>query len=291
MTTVSQLIDQCSGMLHSYTGTVEATTFLTASLDASSIGIQVGHPQRLLQGIIEVGDELMWVSDQGSTSVTLFPTGRGVMNTTPAAHAINTRVTNDPLIPRQRIFEELQATVRQLHDLYQVKTTEITSSPVQTTYEVPAGVDKILKVQYEVIGASKEWLSVNGYHLDQNADTATGKALVIHQCIQSGRRVQITYAATLPVPAATTDDLETLGVPGELHDILRYGACWRTIQMMAPARMNLRTVEAQVDAQGVTPDSITNVAKQFFQMFALRRDEERKNLLDKYPMRKHYVKG
>lgn len=290
MTTVSQLIDQCSSMLHSYTGTVEATTFLTGSLDATSVVASVAHPQRLRQGIIEVDDELMWVSDQGSDSVTLFPTGRGVMGSVAAAHAINTRVTNDPLIPRVRIFEELKAVIRQLNDLYQVKTAEVTSSPVQTTYSVPADIDRILKVQYEVIGPSKEWLSINGYHLDPNADTVTGKALVIHQCIQSGRRIQITYAKALPVPAATTDDLETIGLAPELHDVLRYGTCWRTIQMMAPARMNLRSIEAQTDAQGVTPDSITNVAKQFFSMFALRRDEERKRLLDKYPMRKHYVR-
>lgn len=290
MTTVSQLIDQCSQMLHSYTGTVEATTFLTGSLDSTAVVASVAHPQRLRQGIIEVDDELMWVSDQGPDSVTLFPTGRGVMGSVAAAHAINARVTNDPLIPRVRIFEELKATIRQLNDLYQVKTTEVTSSPVQTTYSVPADIDRILKVQYEVIGPSKEWLSINGYHLDPNADTVTGKALVIHQCIQSGRRIQITYAKALPVPAATTDDLEAIGLAAELHDVLRYGACWRTIQMMAPARMNLRSIEAQTDAQGVTPDSITNVAKQFFQMFALRRDEERKRLLDKYPMRKHYVR-
>lgn len=290
MTTVSELIDQCSSMLHSYTGTVEATTFLTASLDSADITVSVAHPQRLRQGIIEVGDELMWVSDQGPDSVTLFPTGRGVMGSAAVAHPINTRVTNDPLIPRVRIFEELKATIRQLNDLYQVKTTEVVSSPIETTYEVPADVDRILKVQYELIGPSKEWLSVNAYHLDQNADTASGKALVIHSCIQSGVRIQVTYAGKLPVPAATTDDMESLGLAPEIHDVLRYGACWRTIQMMAPARMNLRTIEAQTDAQGVTPDSITNVAKQFFQMFALRREEERKALLDKYPMRKHYVR-
>lgn len=160
---------------------------------------------------------------------------------------------------------------------------------MQTTFEVPAEVDRILKVQYEALGGSQEWISVNAYQLDQNADTATGKALVIHSCIASGRRVQVTYACALPVPTSVTQDLETLGIPAELHDVLRYGACWRTIQMMAPARMNLRTIEAQTDAQGVTPDSITNVAKQFFQMFAMRREEERKRLLDKYPMRKHYV--
>jgi hypothetical protein len=202
---------------------------------------------------------------------------------------VGTRVTNDPLIPRVRIYDELKATIRQLQDLYQVKTYSFISSPVQTTYEIPADIRKILKVQYEVIGPSQEWLSVNAYHMDPNANTATGNAIVVHSCIQPGRTIQVTYAADLPVPASTNDDLETIGIPPELHDVLRYGACWRAIQMLAPARMNLRSIEAQTDAAGVTPDSITNVAKQFYSMFALRREEERKRLLDKYPLRKHYV--
>ncbi len=290
MTTVSQLIDQCSSMLHSNTGVIEATTFLTASLDTDDVEVQVQHPNRLLQGIIEVDDELMWVSDQGPTSVTLFPTGRGVMGSTPVAHSINSRVTNDPLIPRQRIFEEIKSTIRQLSDLYVVKTTEITSSSIQNTFEVPVTVDRILKVQWETIGPSREWMSVNNYQLDSNADFPSGKALVIHNHVQSGRRIQVTYAGRLSVPAATTDDLETIGIAPELHDVIKYGAAWRTIQMMAPARMNPRAVESQTNAKTATPDVISKLAKDFFQMFQLRREEERKNLLDKYPMRKHYVR-
>lgn len=294
MTTVAQLIDSCSGMLHSYTGTIEATTFLTQSLSPTDTAVPVQHPTRLLQGIIEIDDELMFVSDVGDASATLFPQGRGYQNTTAVSHPINSMVTNDPLIPRARIFEEIQATIRQLSDLFQVKTATVTSSAVVNTYPLPADCRQVLQVQYQSVGPSNEWPSVYRWTHDFNADATTfptGKSITIDDCLGvPGQPLQITYAADLGVPAATTDSLETLGIPPEMHDILRYGACGRAVQVLAPGRLNIRSVEAQTLAQGVTVDSVTKVAQQFFALFQERREEERKRLKLMYPPRKHQVR-
>lgn len=290
MTTVAQLIDQCSDMLHSYTATTEAATFLTQSIDADDVAFTVAHPTRLKQGFIEIGEELMRVVAGGTDSVTLFPDGRGANGSLAVAHPVNTRVTNDPLIPRVRLFDEVKATVRQLKELFAEKTFEFLYMPTQTTYEVPADCRRILRVEYQEIGPSQEWIAVYKYKLDPTADTVTGKSLSVWSDVYPGRRVQVVYAADLPVPATTTVDLETSGIPFEMHDLIRFGVCWRAVQMLAPGRMNLRSIEAQTDAAGVDPNSITNVAKQFLGMFQLRRDEERQRLLDRYPVRKHLVR-
>ena len=293
MTTVAQLIDQCSGMLHSYTGTIEATTFLTQSIDASDTAIPVQHPTRLLQGIIEVGEELMFVSDVGDASATLFPTGRGYQNTTAVAHSINSMVTNDPLIPRARIFDEMKAVIRQCSELFVVKTTTLTNSPVVNTYGIPADCRRILKIQYQAVGPTEEWPSVYQWTQDWNADTVsfpTGKSVTIDSPMFPGASIQVTYAADLPVPTSVTDDLDTIGIPPEMHDMLRYGTCWRTVQMLAPSRLNLRSVESQTLANGVTPDSVVKVAQLFFGDFQLRREEEGKRLKLMYPPRKHSVR-
>jgi hypothetical protein len=102
--------------------------------------------------------------------------------------------------------------------------------------------------------------------------------------------VQIVYAADLSVPTTTTADLEVSGIPAEWHDIIRYGVCWRAVQTLPVGRLNLRSIEAQTNADNVTPAVISEISKQFAQMFALRRDEERKRQLTKYPPRKHYVR-
>lgn len=291
MTTVSQLIDDCSGMLHAYTGELEATTWLTQPVDAAQTELQVQHPNRLRQGIIEVDDELMWLSDAGNTSVTLQPNGRGVMNTPAVPHAVTTQVKNDPLIPRARIFQEIQAVIRQMQpDLYAVKTYSFTVSPVQTTYEIPADVNKLLSVQHDVVGPTQEWLTMTAYWIDQNAATVSGKALTLRGVIDPGRTVQLVYAADLPVPASTLEDLEGSGIPAEMHDVIRYGACWRVVQTLPVGRLNLKSIPAQTNAENVTPAVISEISKQFAQMFQLRRQEERQRQLDKYPPRKHYVR-
>jgi hypothetical protein len=293
VTTVSQLIEQCSQSLHSYTGTVEQTTFLQQSIDVDDTTFSVAHPTRVLQGLIEIDDELMQVSDQGTTDVTLFPFGRGVNGTTAAAHAIGTKITTDPLVPRQRMFEEIVSTIRQCSDLYQVKTTALESSPVVSTYSLPADCRRVLKVQYATIGPSQEWPANRTWTVDTSADLTTfptGKSITIDGYIGvPGQGIQVTYAADLGVPATTADNLESLGIPPEMHEVLVLGACWRAVQKMAPAKLNARAVEDPT-TNGVSPTSIKEVAQQFFSLFTLRRQEEKKRLDLQNPPRPHRVR-
>lgn len=295
MTTVSQLLERCSQTLHSYTGTVESATFLTASCDADDLTLSVQHPTRILQGIIEVGDELMQVSDQGTTDITLFPFGRGVGGSTAAAHPINSKIVNDPLVPRVRLFEEIKAVLREVGggELFQVKIADLQAEVVNNTYPLPADCRRVLKIQWNVIGPSLEWPANRTWTVDSNADLSTfptGKSITIDGYVGlPGKGIQVTYAADLPVPAATTDDLETLGIPASMHDVLEFGACWRAIQKMAPAKLNARAVEDPT-TNGVSPSSIKDVAQQFFGLYVLRRDEEKKRLALAYPPRPHRVR-
>lgn len=292
MTTVDQFIDQESALLHSYTGIIEAATYLTSATDSSTLTIPVAHPSYITRGLVECGNELMHVDAVGDTSVSLMPFGRGAQNTPAVAHPLNAKVTNDPLFPRQRIFDAL---IRCLHnvqlDLYTVKTAPLFPYlTVRTSYEMPADTIRVLSVQYEVVGPTREWVNVTHWDLDHDADTTTTKALIIHEGIQAGRNIQVTYAGELPIPVAPTDDLETLGVPTWMHAVLLYGVAWEMVQFMEPARMQLRSVEARTQAAGVDVGAASNVAKQLYAMYQLRLDGARKRLLTTHPSPKHYTR-
>lgn len=292
MTTINQFIDQCSAMLHSYTGTLEANTYLTSSVTAIDTAIPVAHPSYVNRGLIEVDNELMHVDAVGDTSATLYPFGRGAQNTVALPHATNTRVTNDPIFPRARIFEALKRCIHNVQlDLYAVSTYEFTYSVVQTSYEIPADTIRVLGVQYEVIGPSQEWVNVNNWSVDMNADTATGKALIFRECIQPGRTVQVVYAAELPTPDVYTDDLDFMGIPEWMQSVLMYGTCWEIVQFMEPARLQLKSVEARTQAGAVDVGAASNVAKQLYAMYQLRLDNARKRLLTTHPAPKHYVRS
>lgn len=292
MPTVSNLIEQISALLHSFTGLVEPTSFLTSAITASDTVIPVGHPTRITQGLMEIDDELIHVNAVGSTSVSAMPGfGRGAQLSTAATHALNAKVVNDPQFPRVRIFEAMKRCIHQIQPLlFQVKTTTFTYTPVITTYEIPADVQTILKVQFEEIGSTKEWMNVPAWVVDHNGAFPSGKSLVLHSFVESGRTVQVTYAAPFVTPATVGDDLETTcKIPATMHDVLIYGSSWQLVQFLEPYRLQLRSVEQQARAQGVDVGGATKVAQQLFALYDLRKREERERLLLTHKPGKHFV--
>lgn len=291
MTTVDQFVDQASAMLHSYTGTMEAATFLTSAINSAATVIPIAHPSYITRGLIEVGNELLHVDSVGDASCTLYPFGRGAQNTVPVSHAANTKVLNDPMYPRQRIFEAMKRCLHNIQlDLFSVATTTFTNTPVVTQYELPAGMIRVLDVQYQLVGPSREWVNIRNWTLDHNADTATGKAIIIHELIQPGRTVQVTYAAELAVPETPSTDLEATGIPEWMQSVLLYGTCWEIVQFLDPARLQLRSVEARTQAADVQAGAASNVAKQLYAMYQLRLDAARKRLLTLHPSPKHHTR-
>lgn len=278
-------------MLHSYTGTLEANTYITAAIDASALTLSVAHPTYITRGLIEIGNELMHVDAVGEDSVTLFPFGRGAQNTVAIPHTENSRVINDPIYPRTRILEALKRCIHNVQlDLFRVSTATITNSPVVTQYELPADLVRVLGVQYQLVGPSQEWANIMHWSVDHNADTDTGKALVMHEMIQPGRSMQVTYAAELPIPETPSTDLEASGIPDWMQAVLLYGTCWEVVQFLDPARLQLKSVEARTQAAGVDVGAASNVAKQLYAMYQLRLDSARKRLLTTYPSPKHYTR-
>lgn len=291
MTTVDQFIDQVSAMLHSYTGTLEATTYLTEAISDSALTVPVGHPSYITRGLIEVGNELMHVDTVGETSALLMPFGRGAQNTTNIPHSINARVTNDPIFPRQRIFDAMTRCMHNVQlELFITKAHTFTYSTVRTSYEIPDDVIRVLGVQYEVVGPTREWVNVTHWDVDHNADTDSGKAIIIHECIQAGRTVQVIYAAELPIPVTPSTDLEAIGIPDWMQSVIVYGTAWELVQFMEPARMQLKSVEARTQSAGVDVGAASNVAKQLYAMYQLRLDGARKRLLTTHPSPKHYTR-
>lgn len=291
MTTISQMIDQVSAQMHSYTGTLESTTYLTSAITATDTTVPVQHPSFINRGLVEIGEELLHVQTVGETSAELMPFGRGVMNTQAVPHAANSRVTNDPFFPRQQIFDALKRCIHNVQlDLFMVKTATFLFSPVQTNYEMPSDMVRILSVQYQVVGPSQEWINIRNWDTDQNTDVTTGKSVIIHDWVQPGRTVQVVYAAELPIPETVSTDLESSGIPQWMQPVLLYGTCWEMVQFMEPQRLTLRSVEQRTQSQLDPAGAATNLAKQLYAMYQLRLEAARRRLLTTHPTPKHSVR-
>lgn len=295
LTTVSNLVTQISDHLHSFTGFQEAVTYLTSDITNVALTIPVGHPTRITQGLIEIEDELIHVSDVGSTSVSAFPGfGRGANGSTQGSHVTNKKVTNDPLFPRIKIFDAIVACVLQIQpDLFRVKTAALfPASAVATTYGIPADVDRVLSVKWESLGPSKEWIEVKNWSIDHTADVVkfpTGKTLIVHESMQPGRNVQVVYAAKFTNPSSFSDLLTDLGLTPSMFDVLLYGVSYRMIQFLEPSRLQLKSVEQQARAQGIDVGGASKIAQQLYALYEARKREERIQLLKTYPQAIHRV--
>lgn len=291
MSTASNLIDRCNSLMHSYTGVTEQVTYLTTAATSSDTTLLVKNFQRVTRGMIEVGDELMRVDEVTDSSVDLLPDGRGEAGSTAVSHPLNARVTVDPMFPRIRIFEAVKDTLRQVQpDLYAVKTTTLAFSPVVNTYELPADVDRVLRVHSELIGPTGEWMPVRNWRLDEKSTATSGKSLVITELIDPGTSIQVVYAAPLSVPTTTSVDLDATGVSPEIQEVVLYGACWRLSQFLEFQRLDLSSVEQQARSNGIDVGAATKVAQSLYAMFKERQAEERKRLLTLYPPMIHHAR-
>lgn len=294
MTTIAELIQQISFKLHGQTGIKEQLTYLTSAIDATATDLVVANGNQVHIGLIEVDSELMLVEAQDGNNVKLYPFGRGQEGTTAVAHAINAKVTNDPVFPTESIFKAIQEAILEISpDLFQVKKYEFPWNTTHVSYGLPADVDRVLQVSYDTPGPWKMWpkLSRWSYNSDASvADFTNGKSIEVYDGLIPGFNVQVTYAAPYTVPTTTSDTFASLGVQETMKDVIMFNVCWRLTQSLESSRLQIRSAESRSREEAVEAGAITNLARQFFAMYSQRFAEERRRLLTLHPAPVHWTR-
>lgn len=295
--TLRDLIDEVLNTLHGQTQTLEQLTWLTGDITDSDLSLMVDDAEQISRGLIEIDGELMWVAsaDRPSQTVTIAPFGRGFRDTEPAAHLTNAMVMNNPRFPRQAVMKAIQATLGALYpDVFQILTDESnTANPVVTTYGLPNNCDTVISVDWQTVGPTQLWKSVNRWTLEPNADPTafpTGKAINIFDSMFPGRTIKVSYIAP---PGGLDDEGATLsetGLADSVRDVLVYGACYRLLASSEGSRLQVSTVEQQGRDNAVSASDVLQASRYFFGLFqqALQREAER--LQKFYPTRSHLVR-
>jgi len=291
MTTFVQLVNQVHSLLHSYCGTQEQITALTASVDASVTSFSVTSGAAFSRGLIEIEDELIETDASDTSSIAAFPFGRGARGTTAAAHSSGVKVTYKPAFPRFEIKRAINQCIDQIYpQLYSVKSTTFTSVGSQATYPLPTDCDKPLKVIWETTGPSLYWQTVASWEFETNSQVANGNALTFHEYVQPGRTVKVVYIAKPSQFSADADTFAAKGIEESWLDVLLYGAAAKLVRFMDPARLSLNSVENLSRAQVVGVGDAGKVANQLYAMYQQRLNEERRRLLDLNPPQIHFTR-
>lgn len=269
------------------TSTLAAPT--TFSLDAEEIG----------SGIIEIGDELLWVNsyDRISKTATIPPYGRGFMGTTATTHDAGDRVIITPTFPRSSVKRAIQDTIRAIgSSIFAAKNTSFTYNSVVDTYAFTnLDIQNILRMSWEDIGSTKRWIPITRFTWDSSPDTATWGAgaqtvTINDRYIHAGRKINVTYAAAPSIlSTSSTDSFATqTGLSESVKDVIVLGASYRLLSFLDPARNALTSPQAdEIDTK--RPYSSGNTAtRALYQLYAARLAEEVQAQQQQYPPRIRY---
>lgn len=306
MTTLNEMIDEVLINLSGYTYQQDRSTYLTAAVttltspSSSPTILSLGSTDSVGKGIVEVDEELMWVTsfDRVSNTATIAPYGRGYLGTTAATHDVDAKVTISPIFPRHVVKRAINDTIRAMGtQLLVIGQASFVFNPSVTTYEVSDSqgslIENVLSLSWQDIGPSQEWIPVRRWSWDAKADTATwglnAQTITVGDYITAGRTVKVNYLKQPNAFSSTSDDfVTTTGFPITARDVVILGAAYRLLAYLDPARASQISPQAdEIDAKRAF-GSANSAARQIFALYQQRLNEEVKAFQGQFPTRVHY---
>lgn len=291
MTALGNLREEVYASLMGFVRVQEQSTYLTAPISDTAVNFAVSDAKPLSRGVIEVGDELMYVDrkDEVADTVTIPPYGRGYLGTTAVAHAAGERVTNNPRFPRNDITKAINRTISAMYpDVTSVKTTTFPFRTAVLRYALPVDADYIVSAEWMVPGPSDVFLPVGRWRADT---TATEVRIEVRDTnIVPGQNIRVTYAAK---PTALTDlsvAFTDSGFADSAQDIVVYGACSRLLGYTESARLQSESIESSDHNSLVPPGSTLNAGRYFYQLYKQRLAEEQRRQQLRFPIRMHMAR-
>lgn len=286
---VDTLVEEVLGEATGHTIDVGQMSWLASSMDASQTTMSVDTSgTRLSRGIVEVGDELVFVAsiNQDTGEATLAPFGRGYMGTDAQSHPQNERVTMTPRFPRKRILDAMNDVLRSTFpSIFAVTTTTFqVAGGGRISYELPAAVDRVLRVEVSTVGPSNDWETADRWFFNRNAVTTafpSGRSLDLYEYQVPGRTVQVTYAkqpAALTLAGVFTDS----GLRESAWPCILYGTLHRLLTGAVAGESGSESVQAATKNRQHRSDP-AGVQREYFTLHRQYLLDERDRLLTDYP--------
>jgi hypothetical protein len=291
--TFSSLIDEVITSLQGFGVSNDQVCTLTSNVSVSDLSFTVDDTDGVSRGLVEIDDEIIYVSYGEQGTVYIPPWGRGYKGTPPIAHTSGAQVSIAPTWPRATVAREINNTIRSLYpSLFGVGTYEFQAVSTTDQYAMPADCERILSVQWRW-NAPDAWSTVRSWEMVHSASTtdfASGKALLIGDPTPVASKLYVTYAKIPSLLTLPTSLFSETGLSASARDVVVLGTASRLIPWQDTGRLPVETVPSDALDQGKPVGTATQVAASMRTMYAQRLAEERRALLDRYPLRAHKVR-
>jgi hypothetical protein len=290
---LAELVEETLGLLNDWTGQQAQQCTLTSELTLGGLTLFVDDIDAVGRGLVEVDEELVYVStvDPTAGTASIPAWGRGQQGSTVAAHAVGARVTTAPRPPRHRVKARINRAITGLFpDLWAVGTLEVPADD-RAEYELPAAARFILDVQWQTVGLPVEWARVRSWRLNTQADPTdfpSGVAAAIPG-VPIGETLRIVYAAAPVELVNPGDDFAAVtGLPAGAADLPVLAAAAFLALGQELSRAQLATVEQQQRAEKISTGASMAASRMLRQEYTIRLASERRRLLATYPSRPHF---
>lgn len=291
--TLAVLVEEILSNLQGFTANSDMVTSLTADITAEDTTLVLDDPSGVSAGILEIGEELVWVRsvDETSGTVQTLPSGRGWRGTQAVAHAAGELVSVAPAVPRGAIIREINNTLRAVYpNLFAVATSEFSyNDSTKLAWDIPAEAVCVLDVRWR--DQYSNWRTVPVWGVENSLNTTdhtTGTALRLGG-VPVGYDVQVVYGKKPVVLTSLTQEWTECGLDGGSKDLLVLGTIARLLPALDVSRLSVTHAAADELDQPRPLGSAVSIAKQYRQDYLARLAEERDALNRRYPARWHRV--
>lgn len=263
---------------------------LTSNIDAITDTLTFEFtPGSIVAGAwLAIDLEILYVWSVAGQDATV---GRGMVGSTPAAHAAGALITVNPRVSDYAIFNALNSDITSLsspvNGLYAISTYDFTGNAVILGYDLPVtGLIGVLDVRYQDFGPELSWPRLRRWNLQRDAETSnfpSGRALFFYEGLLPGRTVHVTVATELTTLAAMTSNLTTTGLPATAYDIPPLGAAARVLAGRESRRSSVDAQPEPRSAAEVPPGTARGAAANLLALRNLRVREELARLHARHP--------
>lgn len=283
------MVDDVLAEVFSYVRSQESITVLLQAVDSDDESFTVDDTTALSKGIVEIGDELVYVKSINATASTInvMPGARGWRGTTAASHGVNAVLRNNPTFPRDQIKRAINDTVRGVN-LMAIGSHEFEFDGTAYAYVLPTDFEDVTGISWNAPDTTEVWPLIKRYRVDRNfrvdgAPNTVRAALVLGEFPMPGRTVRVQYTKYPAPMSAASDDFESVtGLPASCEDVIRLGAMWRLVSTVDPGKVIASTPAADLVDSPNRPGASTDVARYLYQLFTVRLAEEKAKQQDNY---------
>lgn len=287
MSSFATMVEDTLSEASSYIRNQESITVLTQAADADDVELIVDDATQISKGLVEIGDELVYVKsvNKNAGTATVLPGGRGWKGSTAVSHAVNTIIRNNPTFPRAQIKRAINDTINAV-DLRAIKSTEFEFDGTRYAYVLPTDFDNITGVSWNAPDTTEVWPIIRRYRVDRNyrtedAPTVDRSAIVLNEYPQPGRIVRVQYTG-FPTSLTSGGNFSDTGLPASCEDVIRLGAIWRLLSTVDSGKVVANSPSADLVDTPIRPGDSTTVARYVYQLFTVRLAEEKAKQADNF---------